>query len=274
MSQSYVLERTARELDRLDLQGVLYRDITRRALLEGGLEAGMRVLDIGCGSGDVSRIVAEVVGPSGSVLGVDRDPQSILAARARADERGLGNVAFEVGEIRIGTGEPGFDGLVGRFVLMHQPDPGKTLAAACCAVRSGGVVVVLESHMASLLNGQHSMPWSHLYDEVIRWKCRVVAASGADIESGLRLRRTFQEAGLSAPAMRIEACVEGGPDSLIYRYMAESVKSMLPTARQHGIEGFTARDGETLAERLRDDVVKNDGALVVWPVVSAWCRLT
>ena len=74
MDRSYVLGHSARELDRLDLQGVLYRDITRRALLDGGLQSGMRVLDIGCGSGDVARIAAQIVGPCGSVLGVDRDP--------------------------------------------------------------------------------------------------------------------------------------------------------------------------------------------------------
>jgi ubiquinone/menaquinone biosynthesis C-methylase UbiE len=273
MKSPYVLERTAREFDRLDLQGIIYEDITRRALLDGGLTGGMRVLDVGCGSGDVARIAAEVVGPSGSVVGIDRDEEAVLAARVRAKEQDIKNVVFHTGEIDADTEQGAFDALVGRFVLMHQPRPGRTLVAASRAVRAGGVIVILESQMASLLDGRHSFPWSRLYDDVVRWKCRVVAAAGADIESGLRLRRTFQEAGLPEPFMRMEACLAGGSKNLIYKYMAESIRSMLPMAAQREIDGFTVEEVDTLEARLRGDVVSNDGVIVAWPVVTAWCQL-
>ena len=79
-------------------------------------------------------------------------------------------------------------------------------------------------------------------------------------------------AKLPAPEMRMEAPVEGGPDSLIYRYMAESVRSMLPMADSHEITGFSAEKVATLEAQLRDEVVSSGGVLVCWPVVSAWCR--
>ncbi len=72
----YLLGHTDRELRRLDLQGELYREITLRAFQDAGIEPGMRVLDIGCGSGDVSITVGGIVGPSGSVLGIDRGGHS------------------------------------------------------------------------------------------------------------------------------------------------------------------------------------------------------
>ncbi len=165
-----------------------------------------------------------------------------------------------------------FDALVARFLLMHQPSPAETLAEAARAVRPGGAIMVVESHMAGLLDAQHSFPRSATYDEVVRWKCRVVAATGADIEAGLGLYRTFRSAKLPAPEMHMEVPVEGGPDSLIYRYMAESVRSMLPTADSHEIGGFSPEKVALLEARLRDEVVSSGGVLVCWPVVLAWCR--
>lgn len=133
--------------------------------------------------------------------------------------------------------------------------------------------MMLESHMAGLLDTQHSYPHSDMYDTMVRWKCRVVSAAGADIEAGLALYRTFRAAKLPEPALRMEAPVEGGADSLIYRYMAESIRSMLPMAESHGIVGYDAGEVALLEERLRDDVVANEGVLVCWPVVSAYCRV-
>ncbi len=77
----------------------------------------MRVLDIGAGAGDVSMLVARIVGPGGAVVGIERSPQAASMARARADAAGLTQCRFEVGEIdAFETGER-FDAIVGR------PDP-------------------------------------------------------------------------------------------------------------------------------------------------------
>jgi hypothetical protein len=85
---AYVLGRSARELDRLDLQGIIYRDTTRRALMRCGI------------SGDVTRLAGELVGPSGSVLGIDTDEDSVRSARRRAAQLASTIVAFDVGEAK------------------------------------------------------------------------------------------------------------------------------------------------------------------------------
>jgi SAM-dependent methyltransferase len=272
VDRSYVLGHTTRELDRLDAQGAIYRDATLRAFREAGIGAGMRILDLGCGSGDVSLLAATLVGPGGAVVGIERDAGTAAAAKARADGRGVTNVTFRLGEITdVGDDEP-FDALVGRFILMHQPDPAATLAAAARGVRPGGPVAFVESHMAALLGGTHSLPPSPLYDRVVRWKCAAVRAVGADLEAGLRLRRTFLDAGLPEPMMRLEAPVGGGAMSPLYTYMAESMRSMLPVARRHGIAGFDGPALDRLADDLRDELVASGGVLLGWPVVAAWCR--
>ena len=95
----YVLGHSPRELDRLDLQGEFYRDITQRTLVQAGLRPGMHVLDMGCGTGDVSMLCAEMIGPTGVVVGVDREEAAVLSGRARALERRAHNVTLEVGEV-------------------------------------------------------------------------------------------------------------------------------------------------------------------------------
>ncbi len=91
---TYVLGHDDVEVQRLLLQGRLYDDYTEHALRLAGLRPGMRVLDVGCGPGDVSFIAARLVGPTGTVLGVDAAPEMIELARARAAEQGLSAVHF------------------------------------------------------------------------------------------------------------------------------------------------------------------------------------
>ena len=91
---TYVLGHADVEVQRLLLQGRLYNDYTEHALRLAGLRPGMRVLDVGCGPGDVSLIAARLVGPTGAVLGVDAAPEMIELARTRAAQRGLSAVHF------------------------------------------------------------------------------------------------------------------------------------------------------------------------------------
>ena len=95
-ASTYVLGHADTEIQRLLLQGRLYNDLTEHALRLAGLRRlGMRVLDVGCGLGDVSFVAARLVGPAGTVLGVDASSDVVEFARARAAERGLTTVKFE-----------------------------------------------------------------------------------------------------------------------------------------------------------------------------------
>jgi SAM-dependent methyltransferase len=268
----YLLGHSDDELDRLDLQGSLYRDITRRAFETAGVKPGMRVLDIGCGTGAVTLTAAALVGPEGSVLGVDRGAEAIQTAAAKAERAGLTNVSFERSELDGFSRPHTFDALVGRFVLMHQPDPPRVLQALARSVRPGGVVVLIESWMEVLRGGGHSEPRSPLYDQVVEWSCEVVGGAGADLSAGGRLRGTFLASGLAEPETRLEALVAGGADSPYYEYVEQSVRSMLPEARRLGLGGFDEASAEGLAARLREEVVAVRGSLLAWPVVTAWAR--
>lgn len=283
----YVCGHTSRERERLDVQALIYADVTRRALVDGGVGPGMRVVDMGCGTGSVSLLAAELVGSTGSVTGIDRDSEVLEAARSRAHSLGVTNVTYVRAEVAGVTGAGSddgasgagtlragsFDALVGRFILMHQADPASTLAEAARLVRAGGSIVLVESVMAALLESRNSEPPCPFYDRVVRWTCAAVEAGGADLHAGLRLRATFAGAGLPSPTTHLEAPVEGGADSLLYRYCAESVRSMLPLAERLGVTGFTPVEVDTLENDLRAAAVAGGHTLVAWPVVAAWCRV-
>jgi SAM-dependent methyltransferase len=85
--------------------------------------AGERVLDIGCGFGDASQRIAGLVGESGSVLGVDVAPRFVEAARAEAEQAGVGNVEFAVRDVEVTQFEDRFDYAFARFGTMFFANP-------------------------------------------------------------------------------------------------------------------------------------------------------
>lgn len=272
----YLLGHSDNELRRLDLQGELYRPPTLRALRDAGLTAGHSVLDIGCGTGDVSITAASVVGPTGRVVGVDRGAKAVDSARARAATLALAHVSFEVSELddidATSVGAP-FDAVIGRFILMHQRDPAAVLAGVSRLVKPGGRVVIVESWMELLRAGGHSQPHAELYDEIVEWSCRVVEGAGADLASGGRLRETFQRAGLGQAECRMEALVAGGAADPYYEYVEQSVLSMLPEAARLGLDGFTPDNAVGIGAELESATVASAGSLVGWPVVAAIGRV-
>lgn len=148
----HALGRSSRELDRLSFQGTVFVPHTRQFVTEAGLNAGMRVLDVGTGSGGVSFLAADLVGSNGYVLGVDQSSVAVERARSRASRRNLTNVRFELGDPAAMHFDRFFDAIIGRFVLLYQDDPatsGKNDATSSsgwlgCVSRSGlhGMVVV------------------------------------------------------------------------------------------------------------------------------------
>src|ERR1044071_3453323 len=136
----YALGHQDREVERLRFQARIIEPVTRRLIRECGIGPGMRVLDIGCGAGDVSILLAEAVGDSGSVVAFDREPRAIEMAKASALTAGYRQIEFVVASDEAFPKHPQFDAAIGRYVLHHQRDPVATVRRAAGAVRKGGVV--------------------------------------------------------------------------------------------------------------------------------------
>src|SRR5262245_25361857 len=119
----YALGYTNAEQERLIRQAAIIAPIAERLFRGAGIGPGQRVFDLGSGMGDVAMLVARLVGPSGEVVGVEQDANSIARAKARATVAGLHNISFLNSDVNnIAAAEP-FDAAVDRFILMYLPDP-------------------------------------------------------------------------------------------------------------------------------------------------------
>ncbi len=268
---TYVLGHDPDELARLERQAVIYAAATRSLFVTAGIGPGQRVLDLGCGAGDVSLLAGELVGPSGQVVGVDRAAAAVALARRRAAARGMTQVSFIEAELASLALEP-VDAVVGRFVLMHQADPAQAVARAATLVRPGGVVAVMESHLAALGPGWHSWPRSVAYERLLAIMLPIIEAAGGRIDMGLRLRQTFLAAGLPDPTLDVRATLYGVDAAAMCRYMADSLRSMRATAARLAVPCPAPADLDALEQAMLDEAAQ-PGAVVNGPVVvTAWAR--
>ena len=275
LTDAYPLGYTDHEFARLERQGAIFREFTSNVLCRAGLVPGMHVLDIGCGVGDVTLLAAELVGPSGTVLGVDRSPESVAVATRRVAAAGCAEwIRFEVDElddfINADRGTAPFDAVIGRFVLMYQPDPVDILRRLAGMVRVDGVVALLEM----VFPMSRSVPEAPLFALSAHRIMTTMALAGAEIDMGSRLPNIFVDAGLPMPTAVLGGYTGSGPDSPVYAYVAESVRSVTPTAERLGIFTAEEADVETLAERLAAEANELKACLIPPPLVGAWTRRT
>jgi 2-polyprenyl-3-methyl-5-hydroxy-6-metoxy-1,4-benzoquinol methylase len=266
--RAYVLGHSAEELNRLIDQARLFGELTEEVFVRAGIGPGMRVLDVGCGAGDVSFLLARMVGPSGAVVGVDRSEDAVAMATARAQAMGLSQVSFSQGELDDISLDQPVDAAVGRFVLMYSAEPSTALRRVAANVRAGGIVAFQEMNVAEA----KSFPQVDLFEQSMRWIIETLELERVKNLMGLRLYQTFVEAGLPPPQMIMGARVEGSPDSLGYQIVAQVVKSLLPVMEKLGVTNEKEVQIETLAQRLRDDVLSRGAVIVLPPLVGAWTR--
>lgn len=271
-TDTYALGRTDDERDRLVAQATLFDRSTERYLREAGLAPGMRVLDLGTGMGDVALIAASIVGREGRVVGVERDADTVAAARARIAALGIANVEIVEGDVtaldRVG-GPEAFDAATGRLLLVHVADPIAVLRGAAARVRQGGVLVAMEYDAGWI----PSHPPAPLWDATVALLQQAFARAGVHARIGLELFGAFAAAGLPEPELRSEQDVGGGGGWSGYAVLAETIRSLLPAIEVTGLATAAEVDPDTLADRLRADVVATGGVAASPPFVGAWARV-
>lgn len=266
----YAPGRTEAETGRLIRQHQLYGPLTRQFLIGSGITAGMKVLDVGCGAGDVALLLADLVGPQGQVLGLDTNADILDTARERVRAAGWTTVTFREGSLPQPDVAGEFDAVVGRWVLMYVPDPAALLRDARAALRPGGIVAFQEGDIRSSVRAYPPAP---LHEQMVRLTTPPPGAPGPDIEMGLKLCAAFVQAGLQVPFLRHDAPVGGGETWPGYAYLADTVRSLLPFLVQVGAAAPDQVDLETLEDRLRAEVVQRNGIQILPPLIGAWARV-
>jgi ubiquinone/menaquinone biosynthesis C-methylase UbiE len=268
--QNYVLGHSNRELRRLMLQADNLRPITTRLLREIGLARGMRVVDLGCGAGDVAMLAAEMVGPTGAVVGIDCNAAAIATARERARVAGHANIEFVEGNASEMIGSGNCDLAIGRYVLVHQSDPVALIRAALTHLRPGGTVAF---HEVLLLGTWWSFPVVPLWEDTSDLINRTFRSVVTHPDAGARMVEHFYNAGVKLPRLFSETPVGGGPDSPLYAWAVETLRTLLPRAEEIGLTARGEIDIDGLEDHLRQAVTAVHAQIGFAHQHCGWARI-
>ena len=252
-AEAYPFQSSSDERLRLIAQSELVAPLTRRLFERAGIASGMRVLDIGSGSGDVAFLAARFVGPEGSVIGADRDPAQVAFAAQRAKASGLGNVRFVAKDSREIELSPPVDAIVGRLVLMYATDPLDALRRTLRNLRPGGVIALQES-VVDYDGPVLIEPLDCLAAKAAGWFRAGFKHAGVQPRMGMRLFGLMRAAGLE-PSTELDMLVpiQQGPDGELFRTLTAVVRSQLPAIVASGAATEAEIGIETLEQRLIAD---------------------
>jgi hypothetical protein len=119
--------------------------------------------------------------------------------------------------------------------------------------------------------GPSAFPPLPTYARMRGWTDALRARSGGEQSMGLKLYRTFLDAGLPGPSLSLTAELSAGPDG-DYTTATGVLRRALPRLIEHGIATAAEVDIDTFERRLRDEVVANRGVIMMPPLIGAWAR--
>src|SRR5271154_6879350 len=188
----YALATGSAAVRRLHALHGVYSPFARGVLIEAGIKTGMNVADFGCGVGMTTRMLAEMVGPSGSATGVDFSAAQVEEAREISARAGVGNVAFvQANACETGLPRASFDLAYCRFLLLHLPNPAACIAEMLAVLKPGGILVLEDGDLTTAMSQPPSAvdAFSDLFG-------RLGPTRGLDYSMAKNLHRLVESAGI------------------------------------------------------------------------------
>ncbi|MEM8682282.1 MAG: methyltransferase domain-containing protein [Pseudomonadota bacterium] len=213
---------------------------TERLFRNAGISEGMVALELGCGPGEVTELLAGIVGPSGSVLAVDRSKETLASAGARLEETGARNVRFFCADLNDAPDylndidHSSIDVVTGRRVLMYLAQPERVLARVLPWLRQGGLVVFEEADSTIGPGRVTAMP---AHEQAVVWLDEMLKMEGVDRSMGFHLPATFINAGLRLDRIWAEAVIEGQGDQYT---LDELLQLLAPRLESAGVATTSA----------------------------------
>lgn len=260
--RDYQLGTHDEEIDRLALQHRVWRPRASDAWRRAGFSVGQTLIDVGCGPGHASVDLAEIVGPSGRVVAIDRSRRFLDYLERTRDRRGLRQV--EVRELDLDRDplpDLQADGAWCRWVFAFVPGRRELLARVARAIRPGGTVVIHEYHD---YRTWRYVPRSPEIEEFVQAVMAGWRANGGEPDVGMELPGWLEEEGFDVRSR--ESIVHLVPPT---NYVWQWAKAFLTTGPERMVElGQLTRaqaDGIAVAHaRLEAD----PSALLVTPAVA------
>ena len=268
--RTYVLGNHPEELERLDRQAASIDRPTRMLMQAAGVRPGLRVLDLGTGLGHVARIAGELVGPGGSVVGLDESADALAVARSRAEAAGVRNVSFVQGDVRRWETPEPFDVVVGRLILFHLADPVAAVRHQLRHLRAEGTFLAVDFDIGSA----RAEPIVPLVAEAIGWVMQAFEAAGASPRIGARLGPILTQAGLNGvTTFGVQGYLRPG-DPTAAQVLVGVVRSLSGAIVEHGIATDEQLGLATLERRLVEAFAQADAVLLPPTVAGAWGRVS
>jgi len=263
----YVLGHTSVEQQRLIRQARVLAPLTERFLRDAGISSGMRVLDIGCGMGDVTMIAAQLVGPAGHLTSIDLDQASIETAQRRAAAFGFENTSFNRADIAAYVPPNPFDAIVGRLVLQFVADPIAIIKRLYGMLRPGGILALQEPTWKLWLTYTAHLPLRLSVTKVARDAFR---AGGASTEMEQQLYQGFIAAGLHAPQLRVELPVGNSPE--FRNLLPDLLGALMPNIISKDLPIAHLGDLKTLKDRLDHELDDQNSFACYVALIGAFGR--
>jgi ubiquinone/menaquinone biosynthesis C-methylase UbiE len=221
-------------------------ELEEAAIPDLRLRPGMRVLDLGCGTGEDSRRLASLVGPAGEVVGIDASEAMITAARARPDGTGL-PVSFHLGDaMQLDLPTESFDAVRCERLLVHVPDPVLALGEMVRVTRRGGRVMVIDMDVDSLV-----LDLPDLDRDFLRRVMHGISDAVSAGQIGRQLPRLFREAKLDDVRLQM------GLIAFPYDFARHLMPGLLLGAVNAG--SITAAESDTVVAAM--DQAEQEGGL-------------
>jgi SAM-dependent methyltransferase len=262
-NNSYIIKGGCSGADRLRVLGEAVWPSTERLLRRIEICEGMGCLDFGCGGGDVSVKLAELVGASGSVTGIDMDSQVLQRARALAEKKGV-EVNFVQQKCAAFDQQNRYDLAYARFILSHLTDPGDSLRRLLDSIKPGGWILAEDINISSHLYyppNDAVARYIEIYEESARRR-------GADPNIGQKLPAMFVHAGVQEIGVDVAMPLFlSGPGKSIARL---TLTNIAESAIESGITDSSEVD------RLLDDIttIERDSTTIISTaqIIQVWGR--
>jgi SAM-dependent methyltransferase len=233
-SSQYALATGHNAVGRLSVLHGIYSPVGRQVLLEAGLKRGMDAADFGCGTGTMTRLLASMVGPEGSVTGIDANTDQLEQAAQWCNQQDRVHTRFVAADAcDTGLVRNSFDLVYCRFLLLHLPDPAACLEEMWRVLKPGGIIVIEDGDLASA----RSVPPTAL-DAFARLFSGLGPIRGVDYSIENRLAQLVADVGFTSLGMRVHQPAErAGAPGLLLKWSVEEagpafVESGLITSRQ------------------------------------------
>jgi ubiquinone/menaquinone biosynthesis C-methylase UbiE len=227
VSEGYILGNRDSEIARLEMQANLFEPLTKQTLLNAGLKTGMSCIDIGCGSGSVTRLMAKIVGESGRVVGVDIDDRYLeYCNRSISSRQNVEFIHDDICKSHLGSKEK-FDIVYSRFTFHHLPDRKEAVRSMKRLTKKHGIVMIQDLDHAP--GSWLCYPENKVFNTLRKLYVALLRRGGGDPLSGRKLYKLLVDESFEANVDCYSPCVLMGqePYSSLGWQLAESIKPQI-----------------------------------------------